>query len=105
MENLILYFFLIVLKILLNFGTNANYKQDKFSKTLLEKSLEFFLSKKNGIVTFNLNFILLPTEVNFVSKKQSHKKKALIICDIGRVKIVFALLTEVMALHMQASII
>ena len=49
--------------------------------------------------------MLLPTEVNPISKKQGYKENKLRPCGIGHVEIVFALLTEVIAFHMKAIII
>lgn len=55
--------------ILLNFSINNNYKYHRFSKTLLKKSLEFVLYKKNNIIIFNSSFILLLIEVDLIIKK------------------------------------
>ena len=64
MRGPILYFLLLMLEIPLDLGPNVSYKQGRFSKILLKEGLEFVLNKKNGIVTFNLRFILLPAEIN-----------------------------------------
>lgn len=64
-----LYFFLLLLGILLDLSLNANYKEDKFFKTLLKKDLKFVLSRKNGIIAFNLSFMLFPAKIDFVLKE------------------------------------
>lgn len=84
------------MEILLNIG----YKQDRFSKTLLEKDLRFVLNRKDGIVTFNLSLVLLLAEVDSVAKKQSCKKETFRVCNIGHIKIIFALLAEVIIFYM-----
>ena len=88
MRDPILYFLLLVLQILLNLCPNASFEQGGFSKTLLQKSFEFDASKRNGIVAFNLSFILLLVEVNLVSEKQSHKRDAFVANSSGHVKII-----------------
>lgn len=64
-KSLILYFILLILRILLNLNLDTGYKCNKFFKTLLK----FVLNKKNGIVTFNLSFMLLPAKIGFILEK------------------------------------
>lgn len=68
-ENLILYFLLLVLKILLNFYLDIGYKQVGFSETLLEKNLKFVLNRKNNIIALNLSLVLLQAKIDLVVKK------------------------------------
>lgn len=56
MKNLILYFFLLIFKILFNFILNIIYKYDRFSKTLLKKILN--LSQVKGIALLFFSNIL-----------------------------------------------
>lgn len=105
MRNLILYFFLLVLKISLNFCPDIGYKRGRFSKTLIEKNLEFFPHKGGGLVALYLSFVLLSAKVDPIVEVWDYKKYILKACDIGRVKIVIALLTEIVTLHMRATII
>ena len=100
-----MYFFLLVLEILLDFGPDASYKQGGFSKILPKKGLKFVPSRGDGIVTFNLSFVLLPVEVNPVSEKRGCKGDAFVACSFSRIKMVLILLTEIIALHMQAAIV
>lgn len=105
MKSLILNFFLLVLRIPLDFSLNADQKGSKFSKTFLDKSLGFVSSKEDGIITFNMDFVLLSAEVDPILKEKSNKKDALRVCGAGYIEMVFALSTEVIALHIGATII
>lgn len=105
MKGSVLYFVQLVLRMLLNLGPDIDYKRGKFSQTLLKKVFEFILSEKSAIVALNLGLMLLLTEVDLISGKQSYKRDALIVRDTDRVKIIFALPTKVAILFMQISII
>lgn len=94
-----------MLRILLNFYLNIGYKKGWFSKILLKKGLKFVTSREDGTIIFNLSFVLLPVKINLVVEEQSHKKDALVAHVIGYVKIIFALLTKVVAFYIKASII
>ena len=100
-----MYFFLLVLKIPFDLGLDVSHKQGEFSKTLLKEGFKFVLSKGDGIIAFNLSFVLLPAEVNPVFEKQSRKKDAFVVYGSDCIKIILTLLTEVIAFYMQASII
>lgn len=89
----------MVLKILLDFNTNISYKQCRFFKTYSKKGLEFILNIKNGIIVFNLSFVLLLIKVDPIIEKQNCKKNTFRTNDIGVVKIVFALLIKVVILY------
>lgn len=69
MKNPILYFFLLILEILLNFSLNIYHKCDRFSKTLLEKGFKFVLYKKNNTIAFNLSLVLLSAEIDPIAKE------------------------------------
>ena len=101
----ILYFFLLVLGILLDFGPDASHKQGGFSKTLPEKGFQFVPSRRDGIVAFNLSFVLLPAEVNPISEQQGREGDAFVARDSGRIKMILTLSPEIVALHMQAPIV
>ena len=102
---MILYFFLLILRILLNPSSDVSYKQGGFSEILLKDDFEFVTSRKNNIVTFNLSFILLLVEADLISEKQSCEKDAFVVPSSGHIEIIFILLTEVIALYMQALIV
>lgn len=98
-ESSILYFFLLVLKILFNLSLDISCKQDKFSKILQKKSLKFISKNSNGTILFNLSLVLFLVEVNFISKKQSFKKNVLVVNDTSYIKKIFALLTKIIAFY------
>lgn len=69
LENSILYFLLLVLRIALSFYLDVGYKKDRFSKILFKKGLKFVLSKNDGTIAFKLSFVLFLVEINPVAKK------------------------------------
>lgn len=81
------------------------YKDSRFSKTLLKKSLKFILYEGVSFVLFNLNLILLPMEVDFFLKKQGCKKLAFIAFNISRLKMILVLATEIKTFYMQVFIV
>lgn len=72
---------------------------------MLKKSFEFISSSGNDIITFNLGFLLLSIETNLILENQDCKRDVLIAYGIGRVKIIFILLTKILALHIQVFIV
>lgn len=66
-----------MVKVLLDLSSDAGYKSGRFSKTLLEKSLEFVPSKRDSTFTFNLGLVLLLAEVNLISEEQVLKKRCI----------------------------
>ena len=104
-KSSILYFLLLVLRIPLDLGPDASHKQGRFSKTLPEKGLEFVPSRGDGIVTFNLSFVLLLAEVNPVSEERICKKDAFVAHGSSRIKIILTVITKIIALHIQAFIV
>lgn len=97
--------FLLVLKILLDLYPNASHKNSGVSKALLEKGLEFVSSGRNGTIALNLYLVLLQADVNFILEKRGRKKDAFKAYSTGRVEMIFALSTEVVALRVRASIV
>lgn len=69
MKSLVLYLFLLILKVFFNFVLDTIYKYSKFFKALLEKSLEFFPGEKGSPVLFFLRFMLLLLKIDFIIKK------------------------------------
>lgn len=101
----ILYFFLLILGILLNLGLDADYKQNRFSKTLLKKYFKFVLSKRNSTVAFDLDLVLLPAKIDSVVEKQNCKKYALRIRGIGCIEIILALLIKIVVFYIDIPVI
>lgn len=104
MRSLILNFFLLILRITLDLSPDAGHKSGRFSKTLPKKSLEFVPNRGDGIVTFNLSFVLLLAEVDLILEEQSCKKNALKTYNTSYIKMIFVLLAEVVALYIGAII-
>lgn len=94
-----------MLKILLDFYPNISHKSSKFSKTLLEKSLEFVSSRKDNTVTFNLDFVLFPVEIDPILKEYCYKRNAFAARGTGCVEILLPLLIEVIVLYMGVVIV
>ena len=94
-----------MLGISLNLGPDVGHERGGFPETLSEKSFEFIPSKESNLVALNLGLVLLPAEVDPIPKKRGRKENTLGPRGTGRVEMVFALLTEIVALYMQVSII
>lgn len=105
MGSLILYFFLLVLRVPFNLCPDLSHKRGRFSTTLSKTSLKFVPSKKDNTVVFNLSFVLLLLDLNPNGKKQGRKGDAFWACGTGCIKMVFTLLTEIVVFHMKIFII
>lgn len=66
---------------------------------MLKKILKFVLSNKDGIIIFNLSFILLLVEVDLILEKQSYQRNAFVICGIDYIKIVLILSTKLIIFY------
>lgn len=69
MKSLILYFFLLILKVLFHLAPDTVYKCGQFSKTLSKKGLKFVPKVEINLILFFEELILLPSEVNFITEK------------------------------------
>lgn len=105
MKSLILTLILLVLRIPLDFSPNVGHKSSRFFKTLPKKGFEFVPSRKNNIVAFKLDFMLLPAKINPISEKQGHKRNMLRDCGTSGTEIVFTLLTEVIVLYIRVTMV
>lgn len=90
---------------MLNLSSDASYKQSKFFKILPEKNFKFISSRENSIITFNLSFVLLLVKVDLILKKKSCKENVFMACSTSCVKIIFTLLTKIIAFYIQAFIL
>lgn len=104
-ESTILYFLLLILRIALNLCSNVGHKQSRFFKVLLKKSFEFIPNKRSNAITFYIDLILLPAEIDLLSKKQSHKKDTLVAHSTSHIKIILVMLTKVIVFYMQVAIV
>lgn len=80
---------------------DVTYKEDKFSKVLLKKNCKFVVSKKNGFVSFNWDYLLLLAKIDFIIEKQNCKKNALIIYSTENIKMILLPLIEVVSIYLQ----
>ena len=94
-----------MLGIPLNLSLDVGHKRGRFSETLSEKGLEFILSKESSSVAINLGLVLLPAKVDPILEERGRKRNTLGPRSTGHVKMVLALLTEIIALYIQVSII
>ena len=105
MRGPILYFLLLVLGVSLNLSPDVSYKRDGFSKTLLEKCLEFISGEGGRLVALNLGLVLLPVEVYFIPEEQGRKGNTLEPRGTGHIKIILTLSTKVVAFHTGTTIV
>lgn len=54
----------------------------------------------SSVVIFNLSLILLLAKVNLIAKEQDYKKNVFKARNTSRIKIIFVLMAEEIALHM-----
>lgn len=101
MKSLVLYFFLLILRVCINFTSNVVYKYNKFSKIFLKKSLKYVSYKRGGFVSFDTGLILLLGEIDLILKKLNCKKDAFITFYFSSFKIVFTLLTKILIFYQQ----
>lgn len=94
-----------MLRIFFDFISDTIYKCNKFLKTLSKKGFEFFLYNKNNLILLYLSFILLLIEINSITKKQYYKKDIFIASCNDCIKIIFILLTKIIILYIQISVI
>lgn len=93
-------FFLLILGILLNLNPDTDHKYSRFFETLFKKSLEFISNKRSNIITFDPSFMLLLAKIDLDSEEQRFKVNAFRIYGFMHIKIIFALLTKVVALYL-----
>lgn len=61
---------MLVLQIPLDLNPDTGDKSGRFFKALSKKSLELVLNKRDSIIIFNLNLMLLPSKVDPILEKQ-----------------------------------
>lgn len=74
MKSLVLYFFLLILKVPFNHIPDAIYKYDKFFKIFSEKNFKYIFNRINNSILFKLSLILLLAKTDFFSKKMKLQK-------------------------------
>lgn len=66
---------------------------------------KFVSSKRDGIIAFNLSFLMLPAKIDPISEERDRKKDAFRAHSLSRVKIILALLIKEVTLYVQALIV
>lgn len=89
----------MILEILLNLCLDINHKQGGFSEIFLKKSLEFFPSKGDDTIVFNLSLVLLPAKIDPLAEKQGCEGNMFEACDTGHVEIILILLIKIVVFH------
>ena len=96
---------MLILGVPFNLTPDAIHKRDKFSKTLLEKGLEFVLCEEVGSISLSSSFILLSPEIDFFSEEQARKKYAFMALSTSHFEMILVLPAEVVVFHVQAPIV
>lgn len=91
MKSPVLYFFLLVFKILFDLFPNVVYKHNRFLKVFLDKNFEFVLCIETGPIAFKSSLILISIKVNFFLKTQGCKEDTFIFFNPNSFEIVFTL--------------
>lgn len=94
-----MYFFLLVLKVALNFILDIIYKRSRFLTLFIKKDLQFVLYKKDDLIIFEQSLILLPAKANFILKEQRCKRDTFVALGSSIFRIVLILLAKVEALY------
>lgn len=101
MRNPVLYFFLLVLEVLFNPTPDIIYERSRFSKTFLEKILQFVLCGQSGPITLNLGFMLLLAGIDPILEEQDYEKDVFVTLGFNGFEIVLELSTEVIAFYVR----
>lgn len=88
-----------MLRLLVDFSLDVSYKQYRFSKILLGKSLKFVPSKRGGINILNLGLVLLLIELDHILEKQNGKKNTFVAYSTSCIEIIPTLSTEIVAFY------
>ena len=76
-----------------------------FSWAFFEKDLEFISGEKSKLITLFLGLILLPPVEDSILQKLCSKKYTLMTLESSNLKMILALLADIIALYMQITII
>lgn len=99
------FFYLVVLGVFFYFGLYVTNKHIRFSYFFPQKGLEFIPDQGSQLVTLYPGLVLLPLIKNAVFQEAHSKKYAFVALDLGGFKIIFALLTKVVVLHVQIALV
>ena len=102
-RSAILNFLLLVLEISLNPAPDGIHERPGVPETLSEECLE--LNPRQGSHCLASKLVLVPTKADSITKEQSCKRGTVKASGTGGSKMVFTLLTEVVAFYVRLSII
>lgn len=88
-----------------NLTPDIIHKGGRFSNAFPQKGLELVLSQKCRPVAFDPSLVLLPAEVDSLTKDRGCKKYAFEALSSNNIEMVFALLAEVIPLHLRVLMI
>ncbi len=100
-RNPILYYFLLVLEVFLDLAPDVVHKRVRMSETFLSEGLKFLSSYSIGFLSLNIKLVLLLAKVYSSTKERGYKRYAFVAFCSNSLKIVFALLTEVVTIYIQ----
>lgn len=98
-------FFLLILKVFLDFTTDTIYIGSEFSYVFLEKGFRLFPTWERNCIAIDPILLLLPAKENLVFEEKFRKQYAVIALASYCLKIVLILLTKVAAFFVQVSIL
>lgn len=100
-KSLILSVFILVLKVFLKFIINVFYKNSRVVIIFIKKHLKFVSRIRNARPYFKCMpmLILSSASTDVVLKEKSHNQVAIIANNFSYVKIVFTLLTKMIAIE------
>lgn len=103
MRSPVLYFFLLMLKVLFNLILDAVYKRSRFSKAFSEEGLKLVPGRGSSLITLNLGLMLLPAEVDCFFEKLDYKKDAFMTLASSNFEMVLVLSRKVVIFYISVS--
>lgn len=93
----------MILKISFNLALSRIYKISKVLKAFLKKELKFY--PYYWIIVLNIELVLLPLEVNLLTKKAGYKKDFIITLGISIIKVIVILVIKIVAFYIKLTIV
>ena len=98
-------FFKLVLINSSNLIPDYIYKGSRLSKAIVEEKFEVIPYNKPNGYAFNFLFILMPTIQGLIFHKDGYKRDPILAVSFSDCKIIFPILTKVIILHMELTLI
>lgn len=96
-----MHFLELILKVMFEFTLDIIYKSSRIAKVFLQKSLKLNSGYKNYFFTLMVVLILSPLVANHLLKKQSYKQSIFWTNGFSCVKMIFILLTKMVAIYLR----